>query len=163
MIESEFSDWFKHNGGHKHRCPSTSADIPTSTPSTCPFVVPSPPPFPEGFAYTSSYGLQPNILRSYRSSTTIKHTIYPQSVAPRSESNLSKVTSQALHTSEDRDIEEVDFDITVTNEQAHPEDTKDNIEEEEEEEKEEEVDEDNEDEDEIRFKDNRSPWRKIWY
>jgi len=61
---------------------------------------------------------------------------------------------------EDRDLEEVDFDIITTNEQTHLEDTEEDIEDEEEEEKEEEeeVDEDNEDkegeeEDEIGFRD----------
>lgn len=101
--------------GHKHRRPSRYVDIPTSTPPTCPFVVPGPPPFLEGSAYTTNYALWPNMFPHIRyqfqpHETAMNNSIaqdpivpqkpsntqsIPQSVVPRTESSSSQVTSQA--------------------------------------------------------------------
>lgn len=106
--------------GHKHRRPSRYVDIPTSTPPTCPFVVPGPPPFLEGSAYTTNYALRPNMFPHIRyqfqpHETAMNNSIaqdpiipqkpsntqsVPQSVVPRTESSSSQVTSQASNISE---------------------------------------------------------------
>ncbi|KAJ8423870.1 hypothetical protein Cgig2_031586 [Carnegiea gigantea] len=106
-------------GGHKYRGPSTSVDIPTSTLPTRPFVVPGPPPFPEGFAYSASYALRsnmfPHIQYQFQAhETAMNNSIAqdpvvpqqpsntqsaPQSVVPRTESSSSQITLQASNIS----------------------------------------------------------------